>query len=1246
MIRLHSLILATSLLVSSLIASAQTPAARPPLNVNWLEMRGLDQPIAPDQPVLDIAWRSGGRTGKTVLPAVADTSISQGKTEPLGTGKSLILRDGRFYQTLMKFDLSGIPKDAEITEASFRFKVGGVEKKGLSGEFKFFRILTPWAENATWLSSGGASPREWRGLRASEDFDAAPIATLHEEALDDKKTGGQFLTVPDFAPVVRDWVKGAKPNHGILVQFSGRAMQLSLASREAADDRNSFLIGGDTAAKILLVPNTALLERLLLSPSELLGAHATLHRIRARSTTPGGKTGAVKFYAATLTDDGKIAPGSPRELGSVPLASIPDIGAFELPDFVNIARQWAGPNSANQVLVVTFSGDPGAVIELAGPRQGDRRPLMRLTLAATPNHRLFTAPLLPKPGVFTTIKDGHLNYDGERLRLWGVVGYPDVPRLTKMGFNAQRVWQPSSQDFGKVGTSYTAESIRTGEFAPYVQGDNSDMDRADRHFAELKKHGFFVMFAALSGTMPINALLSDDSFIAGGSDWEQWKEAIKQKGGEPAHWTLVDERLQRAKIQHAKNLLNHVNPYTGQRYAEEETIAIYEIFNENGFVYKGLTGAIDKWPAYFRKKLDARWNAWLKKRYATDAALAKAWGKVRDGESLSNGSIGFAPVLAQRTEYPEQRGNDIVEFMIDLCDSFHQEFRTQARAVGTPGRGVAVVPFSFDTLYRPSIQWAYVQSKGDVYSLGMYFFDLRTMLDKPPSAYVIDSLTVKGMPNVIYETNNGRPGPTRAEYPFKLAALTSHQDWDGVIWHYWAPGGREDDLAYLTGIIQPPRPTHYWTAVHNEYDQVMCSSIAMAGRLFLNGMVPPAADPATVLIGGQALNSYASFRGIGARQLTFTRGAALAFDPNAKSGVTVDGQPMPDSDRLTQAIKSGDYVTWDWPNARLIIDAPNIKAYIGKPDKAFRFSDGITLGDVTTPFIAFSLVSADGSPLTGPNAAKRVYVTGVADAQNTDFDFDWSVKGGPAEQAKAVRNVGREPVVVQPVGYTLWFPTEIDAVRKDYDFALRETGSVRAAGNKLVQSGDTPFVSVIEIALRGAPAATPLKEATRIAVEVPASATGRTGATGAAAVVTDPANAALFFPGYDWTLDYADSHKNLRDAPVLLSSVSRFEPAPAPEKRIELSDTQLATLWDATADLVFTFREEKLHQLEITFKAPPPLNDVIARYSKIFGEPVQKKIDLQYGTSEVRWKGAPGRPEVFVTESQGTMKILVTPPAR
>ncbi len=92
----------------------------------------------------------------------------------------------------------------------------------------------------------------------------------------------------------------------------------------------------------------------------------------------------------------------------------------------------------------------------------------------------------------------------------------------------------------------------------------------------------------------------------------------------------------------------------------------------------------------------------------------------------------------------------------------------------------------------------------------MYYWDLKSTLDKPPSSYLIDSFTVENKPIVLYETNIGRPNPYRAEYPLKLAALASYQNWDGVFWHYWGPVGAGGELAYLNGIMAPPATSHYW----------------------------------------------------------------------------------------------------------------------------------------------------------------------------------------------------------------------------------------------------------------------------------------------------------------------------------------------------------------------------------------------------------------------------------------------------
>ncbi len=81
-------------------------------------------------------------------------------------------------------------------------------------------------------------------------------------------------------------------------------------------------------------------------------------------------------------------------------------------------------------------------------------------------------------------------------------------------------------------------------------------------------------------------------------------------------------------------------------------------------------------------------------------------------------------------------------------------------------------------------------------------------------------------------------------------------------------------------------------------------------------------------------------------------------------------------------------------NSRLIIDSPSVKAYVGKISAPFRFADGITIGNVTTPWICFSMVSEDGTPLVSQNSDKTILISGVYDAMNTGFQFNYNVQGG------------------------------------------------------------------------------------------------------------------------------------------------------------------------------------------------------------------------------------------------------------
>jgi hypothetical protein len=831
----NSVRVALFLLLGIGVGCAQSPPVPAPatndIPVEWLDVQGVDQPVAKDQTGVDVTYSLNGKQVTGFIPIEADTYLWKDSDTVQGQGTSILLRDNRYSEGLLRLKMDAIPKGAQILTASLRMAVHGVEKKGGTATISCFRVLTPWSENATWHKPDSDQRAPWNGLQAKRDFDPAAFAELQVPVLDDKQHGGQTLSIPNFAEALKQWQSGGWANDGFLVTFSGSANQFSFPSREAQNHLRAYALGGVGQAKVLLVINWPLLQRLILKPDDLVAAlpQLSLQKPAHAPATPAAT--AIKLFQVRGDD-----VSSAQLLGTVALNNAVAGSPVVLPDITNLIRTGITANDTGTNLLLEADGE----LEIGGPTDGNRKPELLLEMRPTTAAQLFSIPFGPQAGVYTKIVDGHLNYNGKRLRLWGVVGYPDVERLVEMGFNAQRVHEPSA----KVGPTdtYTAESVLRGEFATYIKGDGSQLDLADKHFADLKAHGLFVMLGALTGAVPFQPAAQDGSFISGGDDWGQWKDAIKGVSpGDASQYIFVDDRLQKLKLQHARNLLTHVNPYTGKAYGEEENIAIYEIYNENAFALHLLSVGLDKWPAYFKAKLQKQWNDWLLARYVNDDGLKKAWGKIGDGESLNGGTVLPGPDFEDRMKFPDARGDDYVRFAIDLENQWNNKFRSYCRSLFPAGVGVNVVPFSFDTMYRPSLQWSYDNSRGDVYSDGMYFWDLKSQLDKPPSAYLIDSFTPEKKPVVLYETNIGRPNPYRAEYPIKLAALASYEDWDGIFWHYWGPIGPGGDLAYMNATMPPPVPTHYWMAVHHEADPVMSAACdgsgddqgGSAGPLFL-----------------------------------------------------------------------------------------------------------------------------------------------------------------------------------------------------------------------------------------------------------------------------------------------------------------------------------------------------------------------------------------------------------------------------
>src|SRR6185369_4201794 len=66
---------------------------------------------------------------------------------------------------------------------------------------------------------------------------------------------------------------------------------------------------------------------------------------------------------------------------------------------------------------------------------------------------------------------------------------------------------------------------------------------------------------------------------------------------------------------YARQLLTHVNTYTGKSYAEEPAVALVEINNENSLGFQWWSGQMDDlFPAY-QQELEALWSKWLYLKY-------------------------------------------------------------------------------------------------------------------------------------------------------------------------------------------------------------------------------------------------------------------------------------------------------------------------------------------------------------------------------------------------------------------------------------------------------------------------------------------------------------------------------------------------------------------------------------------------------------------------------------------------------
>ncbi len=292
----------------------------------------------------------------------------------------------------------------------------------------------------------------------------------------------------------------------------------------------------------------------------------------------------------------------------------------------------------------------------------------------------------------------------------------------------------------------------------------------------------------------------------------------------------------------ARQLLTHVNPYTGRSYAAEPALAWLSLINE---------GNLGNYLPLIREIPDYRqaWNQWLQDRYRDREGLAAAWGdSLQSDEDPLQGTVS----LEGAGNDWGRRGSDRTEFLTHL----ERDFLVRASKFLQEELGVRALITNMNAWTNP-LTTQLVRSEMD-YVDDHFYVDHPEFIERPwrlPSRCPNSSPVAGGAsggrtvtftrlfdkPFTVSEYNFSGPGRYRGVGGILTGAMGAIQDW-GAIWRFAYSHNRED-------ITRPGRLDYFNMASDPLSQAAERASIC----LFLRGDMQPAPHSVTIAMTEQDL---------------------------------------------------------------------------------------------------------------------------------------------------------------------------------------------------------------------------------------------------------------------------------------------------------------------------------------------------------------------------------------------------------
>jgi hypothetical protein len=469
---------------------------------------------------------------------------------------------------------------------------------------------------------------------------------------------------------------------------------------------------------------------------------------------------------------------------------------------------------------------------------GPSLPLLNPNTASFPQSSLADFSFLldapaGKHGFLTVRPDGHFYFqDGTRARFFGI------------NIANQSVFQ-SPEVVDNIVTVLRRAGINLVRFHHIDErGGIIDLNRGDSRRIDPEKLDnldYWIFKCKQAGIYVYLDLLDYRTFKFGDG---LPNAAALGRGAKP--YIVFNRRLIDLQKEYAENLLrSHTNSYTGLSYADDPTIVMVELFDENGLFMKR-----DQWRNLaepYATEFKQLWNRWLKVRYGSTANLARTWTNAKGecalmpGETLDKGTIELPlmdlnkPAVYSGSFTSPPRRNDGAQFAYDVHRAYYREMKNYLRGLGVRVPLTAIVrqddlpdlkavaeelDFVGNNFYWDHPSW---RPKED-WRLPSFFVGSNP-ISEDGTRGVSPSLSmtkVRGKPLVCREWNYCYPNPYRSAGIIEATAYAALQDVDAMIVFTY------DSIVAKVGYFD----------VHS--DPARWGLIAIAAKMFLQGDVSPA----------------------------------------------------------------------------------------------------------------------------------------------------------------------------------------------------------------------------------------------------------------------------------------------------------------------------------------------------------------------------------------------------------------------